>query len=185
MKKFLKISVVFMIMLACSVCVAKATTSDDLYAYLSQTFTVNGQSVTIDAENLNKAKRYLNQYPVTEAQAEEVKAQVQGTIAIMNEAKVSDYKKLSAAQKEQVKSKIVAAGNAVGAKIVFSSNSNGKTTADIYSPDGILFDSVTVSGSDGLVQTGSDYSFVVYAIAGVAVVAVAAVVISKKNKVNA
>jgi hypothetical protein len=185
MKKILKISLVFMIMLLCSVSVVKATTNDDLYSYLSQTFTVNGKSVTIDAENLNKAKRYLNEYTVTEEQAAEVKSQVEGTIAIMNEAKVSDYNQLSDTQKEQVKSKIVAAGNAVDAKIVFSSNSNGKTTADIYAPDGKLFDSISVSSSSELVQTGSDYSFVVYAIAGVAVVAVAAVVISKKNKVNA
>ena len=51
--------------------------------------------------------------------------------------------------------------------------------------NGVVFDKVSVKANKALVQTGSDYSFVVYAIAGVAIVAVAAVAISRKNKVNA
>lgn len=180
MKKFLKITIVFVILLFCAVSVVNAATNDELVKYVSKNFNIAGKSVNIGAENKRKVERYLNAHPVTNEQADQIIAKVDEAVKLMNDAGVSNPAKLNKDQKEKLVSIAKDAASIAGATISYDSKNE---TVTVYY-NGAVFDTVSVNSQKGLVQTGNDYSFVVYGIAGVAVIAVATLVIRKK-KVNA
>ena len=90
MKKFLKITIVFVILLFCAVTVVNAATNDELVKYVSKNFNIAGKSVNIGAENKRKVERYLNAHPVTNEQADQIIAKVDEAVKLMNDAGVSN-----------------------------------------------------------------------------------------------
>ena len=181
MKKVLKIALVFAILLFCNISVAKAATNEELIAYATKSFDVNGAAVQLKAADQVKVRRYLEQYPVSEENADKIIAKIDEGIAILRAANVTDPTKLPYEKKKEILALGQQAAKLAGAELTYDAKSDA---ISIYR-DGVLIDQATTS--DALVQTGSEnYSYIVYAIAGVAVVAIAGfVVYTKKGKVNA
>ena len=181
MKKVAKIVLVFAILLFCNVTVSKAATNQELIAYATKSFDVNGASVALKAADKLKVKRYLEQNPVSETEADQIIGKIDEGVALLRAAGVTDPTKLSSSKKQELLSLGQQAVKIAGAELTYDAKSDA---ISIYK-DGVLVDQATTS--DALVQTGSDnYSYIVYAIAGVAVIAIAGfVVYTKKSKVNA
>lgn len=178
MKKVLKIVLIFSILLLSLVTVAKAATNEELIAYTKKSFDINGKTVELKAADKVKVQRYLEQYPVTEEQADQIIAKIDEGIAILRAGGVTDPTKLSQAKKEEILALGQQAARIAGAELTYDAKNDA---ISIYR-NGILIDQATTS--DALVQTGeNNYSYIVYAIAGVAVVAIAGfVVYTKKSK---
>jgi len=178
MKKVLKITLIFFVILLCNISVANAATNQELIAYASKEFKIAGETVKLTATNKRKVERYLNTYPVSAEKADQIIKKIDEGVALMNAAGVSNPKKLSKDQKDKLLTLAKEAASIAGATLTYESNSDSLV---IY-VNGTVFDKVAVSGDKSLAQTGTDYSYVVYTIAGVAVVAVAAVVYRKNKK---
>lgn len=174
MKKFLRITLVLMAILLCTVTVVNAATTDELVAYASKTFTVAGEEVKLSDADLVKVKRYLADYPVSEENADKIIAKVDEAVALMNKAGVSDPTKLSKAQKDELLKIAQEAASLAGATISYD---NKDKVVSIYR-DGKLYDTASLT-SYKFVQTGSTMYVV---IALVAVIAIATVVGYRKIK---
>ena len=180
MKKVLKITLIFAILLFCNITVANAATNEELIAYATKSFDVNGKSVSLTAADKRKVERYLQQYPVTAAEADQIIAKIDAGVAILRTENVTDPTKLPAEKKQQLLSLGQQAASIAGAELTYDANSDA---ISLYR-NGVLVDQSTTS--DALVQTGKDNSYIVYVLAGVAVIAIAGfVVYTKKGKVNA
>ena len=155
MKKTLTIALLAIItIMALATGVNAATSStlaDELYA--------KGSKYGMTSADKVKIERYLKENPVTDAQANEILAKADEAIAVMEKAGVTNYDKLTKAQKNEIKS------------------------VAIYNKDGKLVE--TVSNTNGkLAYTGNVVNVVVLATTVVALVAVSAVV-ARKRIVNA
>ena len=181
MRRVLKIALVFAILLFCNVTVAKAATNEELITYATKEFDINGTVVALKAADKVKVERYLTQYPVTDNQADQIIEKIDAGIAILRGANVTDPTKLSKEKKQEILALGQEAAKIAGAELTYDAKNDA---ISIYR-DGVLIDQATTS--DALVPTGSEnYSYIVYIMAGVAVVAIAGfVVYTKKSKVNA
>ena len=169
MKKTLTIALLAIItIMALATGVNAATSStlaDELYA--------KGSKYGMTSADKVKIERYLKENPVTDAQANEILAK-----AVMEKAGVTNYDKLTKAQKNEIKSVATEAAKIVDLKLVFN-----KKSVAIYNKDGKLVE--TVSNANGkLAYTGNVVNVVVLATTVVALVAVSAVV-ARKRIVNA
>ena len=154
MKKTLTIALLAIItIMALATGVNAATSStlaDELYA--------KGSKYGMTSADKVKIERYLKENPVTDAQANEILTKADEAIAVMEKAGVTNYDKLTKAQKNEV-------------------------SVAIYNNDGKLVE--TVSNTNGkLAYTGNVVNVVVLATTVVALVAVSAVV-ARKRIVNA
>ena len=180
-KKIFSIILIFVILLLCNVTVAKAATTEELIEYASKEFDINGKTVSLKAGDKVKVERYLKQNPVTEAQADQIISKIDEGIALLRKENVTDPTKLSKAKKEEILSIGQQAASTIGLKL--TSTKDG--VISIYDESGKKIDEATTS--DALVQTGNDtnYSYVVYTIAGIAIVAIAGfIVYTKKGKLK-
>lgn len=163
MKKTLTIALLAIItIMALATGVNAATSStlaDELYA--------KGSKYGMTSADKVKIERYLKENPVTDAQANEILAKADEAIAVMEKAGVTNYDKLTKAQKNEVKSIATEAAKIVDLKLVFN-----KKSVAIYNNDGKL------------AYTGNVVNVVVLATTVVALVAVSAVV-ARKRIVNA
>ena len=174
MKKSLLISILTaVIVMACATLVNAATTAtlaDELYA--------KGKKYGMTSADKVKVERYLSENTVTDEQANAIVAKADEAIAVMEKAGVTNYDKLTKAQKNEVKSIATEAAKVVDLKLVFN-----KKSVAIYNNDGKLVE--TVSNTNGkLAYTGNVVNVVVLATTVVALVAVSAVV-ARKRIVNA
>ena len=98
MKKLVSFLVLF-VMLATVATAVNATTSntlsDELYAM--------GKKYGMTAEHKVKIDRYLADNEVTDEQANEIVAKAEAAIQVMKDAGTTSYSKLTADQKEQIK----------------------------------------------------------------------------------
>lgn len=181
MRKVLKITLVFAILLFCFATASKAATNQDLIDYATKEFDVNGKSVSLKAADKVKVERNLKKYPVTDDQADQIIEKIDAGVNILRSEDVTDPTKLTKGAKERLLNLGQQAARIAGFELTYDAKSDALS---LYR-DGVLIDQATTS--DALVQTGSEnYSYIVYAIAGVAVVAIALfVVYTKKSKVNA
>ena len=163
MKKTLTIALLAIItIMALATGVNAATSStlaDELYA--------KGSKYGMTSADKVKIERYLKENPVTDAQANEILTKADEAIAVMEKAGVTNYDKLTKAQKNEVKSIATEAAKSVDLKLVFN-----KKSVAIYNNDGKL------------AYTGNVVNVVVLATTVVALVAVSAVV-ARKRIVNA
>ena len=163
MKKTLTIALLAIItIMALATGVNAATSStlaDELYA--------KGSKYGMTSADKVKIERYLKENPVTDAQANEILTKADEAVAVMEKAGVTNYDKLTKAQKNEIKSVATEAAKIVDLKLVFN-----KKSVAIYNKDGKL------------AYTGNVVNVVVLATTVVALVAVSAVV-ARKRIVNA
>ena len=119
MKKTLTIALLAIItIMALATGVNAATSStlaDELYA--------KGSKYGMTSADKVKIERYLKENPVTDAQANEILTKADEAIAVMEKAGVTNYDKLTKAQKNEVKSIATEAAKIVDLKLVFNKKS--------------------------------------------------------------
>lgn len=175
MKKFLRITFVLMAILLCTISVVNAATKDELVAYLSKSFKVAGEEVKLSDSDILNVKKYLEQYPVSEGDADKIIAKVDEAVALVNKAGTTNLTKLSKAQKDELIKIAQEAASIAGATISYD---NKDKVVTIYK-NGEVFTTRTLDSK--FVQTGSNATMYVV-IALVAVIAVATVVGYRKIK---
>ena len=177
MKKVLKVTLVFAILLLCHVTAVKAATNEELIAYATKKFDVNGKTVELTAADKVKVQRYLNAHPVSATEADQIIAKIDEGVNVLRANNVTDPQKLSSTEKQKLLSIGQSAAKIAGAELVY----NKDQSISIFR-DG---KEVERAGSNDLVQTGADYAYIVYTIAGVAVIATAVAIVRNSRKANA
>ena len=120
-----------------------------------------------------KVERYLSENTVTDEQANAIVAKADEAIAVMEAAGTTDYRKLTDAQKDQVKSIANSAADIIDVKLVFKKN-----TVEIYNNAGKLIE--TIGNNNGkLAYTGNNVN-VVLTTSVIAVIALAITVATKR-----
>ena len=169
MKKSILISILTaVIVMACATLVNAATTAtlaDELYA--------KGKKYGMTSADKVKVERYLSENTVTDEQANAIVAKADEAIAVMEAAGTTDYRKLTDAQKDQVKSIANSAADIIDVKLVFKKN-----TVEIYNNAGKLIE--TIGNNNGkLAYTGNNVN-VVLTTSVIAVIALAITVATKR-----
>ena len=169
MKKTLAIvllAIIAVMALATGVNAATSSTlADELYS--------KGAKYGMTSADKVKIERYLAENPVTDAQANELLAKSDEAIAVMEKAGVTNYNKLTDAQKSEIKSIAIEAAKKVDLKLVFKTRS-----VEVYNNAGKLVETVTNTNGK-LAYTGNTVN-VVLAVSVVAVLAVVTVVVRKR-----
>ena len=177
MKKLLLGTILCAILVALLSTKTMAATNEELIEYVTSDHKIAGESVGIPAEDRVKAKRYLSENPVTEAQADAIIAKGNEIIELMNKANVSDPSKLSKTEKEKFMTIAKEAADVIGLKLVFHPQS-----VDIYDKDGKLIDTTTLGKK--LAYTGNSINYVLV-ISSIATIALVAGFVTKKRLANA
>lgn len=167
MKKVLTISILAVMLVLMVVTGVNATTNDNL----AETLYNMGAKYGMTKSDKLKIERYLADYPVTESEANAIVAKAEEAVKVMEDAGVTDYTKLSKAQKDQIKSIANEAASIVDVTLVFKTKE-----VEIYK-NGKLIE--TVSNNNGkLAYTGNNN--IVLVVSSIAVIALASVVARKK-----
>lgn len=173
MKKFLTISLLFVMLVMAFATVVNAATSatlaDELYA--------KGSKYGMTTADKVKIERYLSEYPVTEAQANDILAKADAAVAVMENAGVTNYDKLTTAQKNELKEIAKAVAEILDVKLVFKTGS-----VEIYK-DGRLIETVTENNGK-LAYTGNSVNSVLV-VSIIAIIALAITVVAKRTFANA
>lgn len=185
MKKILTVSILFVMLISLCTSMVSATTGaqlpDVLFSIASKYGATGGDKIKIE--------RFLADNPVTDAQADAVVAKANEIAKVLDDAGVTDAKKLSASDKNKVKTLANEAASVVGVTLSFKDQNvevykDGKliesTATVINTAQGGSGSSSAASGATKLVYTGSN-GYIALAIGSVVVVALSAVIIRKKN----
>lgn len=171
MKKTLTIAILFVMLVTLTLTGVKAATSatlaDDIYTKLSEYGLTSAEKVKIE--------RYLSDNPVTDEQASTILAKVDEAIAIMDAEGVTDYKKLSAEAKGEIKALAQSAANTIGLTLIFN-----KGTVEVYDAEGKLIETASLTNTGKLAYTGNNVNTILV-VSSIAVIALAATVVAKKR----
>ena len=179
MKKLATVTLLIVMLVGFLAGTVNAATESELLEYLSQEFTVGGETVSISEADKVKIERYLNENEVTAEQADAVIAKVDEAVAVLEAAGETDITKLS----QEDKNKLMGIANDAASVLGLSLSYDASTkTLSVYK-DGQLIESTSITSSEELVQTGMT-NYVYIAILAVVVIAIAAVVI-KRARANA
>lgn len=179
MKRLATVTLLIVMAVAFLAGTVNAATESELLEYLSQEFTVGGETVSISEADKVKIERYLNENEVTAEQADAVIAKVDEAVAVLEAAGETDITKLS----QEDKNKLMGIANDAASVLGLSLSYDASTkTLSVYK-DGQLIESTSITSSEELVQTGMT-NYVYIAILAVVVIAIAAVVI-KRARANA
>ena len=171
------ISLIMVIIAMSYITVSNAATEEELISYLSQTFNVNGGTFRIPDNYLKEAKRYVATYDVSPETADKIIAKVAGYVSKMQASGVSSTSELSKEQKQELLGTAQEVVSMANASVTYK---NDEVT--IKGEDGKTFGTYSTDEkkTNKFVQTGYDYS-VYYAIAGIAIIAIASIVILKRK----
>ena len=170
MKKSLLISILTaVIVMACATFANAATTAtlaDELYS--------KGSKYGMTSADKVKIERYLSENTVTDEQANQIMSKADEAVAVMENAGVTNYNKLTQDKKSELKTIAKETADIVGAKLVFKSGS-----VEIYDANGKLIE--TVAQNNGkLAYTGNNSVNVVLTVSVIAMIALAITVGGKK-----
>ena len=176
MKKIVTIATIFLMVVMFATTIVSAATKDslvnDLYALTSKYGVTEADKV--------KAERFLTEYPITEDQANQIYGKATEAIKILEDAGVTDVKKLDTQLTKQQKLKFQSlcqeAADIVGVTLTYRNGTaevykNGKKVEVFYFTDGKL------------AYTGNNIN-IVLVVSSVAVIALATVYIVRKKKTN-
>ena len=176
MKKIVTIATIFLMVVMFATTIVSAATKEslvnDLYALTSK------YGVT-EADKI-KAERFLSDNSITDEQANQIYAKAKEAIKVLEEAGVTDVKKLYTQLTKQQKIKFEAlcqeTASLVGARLIYRNGTvevykDGKKVEVFYFTDGKL------------AYTGNNIN-IVLVVSSVAVIALATVYIVRKKKTN-
>lgn len=169
MKRFLTISLLVAMFVMAFAGIVNATTTNTL----AEELYAKGEKYGITTADKVKIERYLSENPVTEEQANKIIAKADEAVAVMEKAGVTNYDKLTTAQKDELKSIATSAADIIDVKLVFK-----KGYVEIYNNAGKLIE--TVGENNGkLAYTGNNVN-VVLTTSVIAIIALAITVVSKR-----
>lgn len=171
MKKIMPLVIALVVSL-CFVSTASAKVNDKLLDYAKSTHKIAGENVKLSNSDIVKVERYLTQNEVTDAEATQIIAKMDEIIAVLDKAGETDLTKLSDAQKDEVLALAKEAAAVVGATLSYDNSSKVLT---VYQ-NGTKIEAISVNPY--LKQTGS--TNMIYVVAGIAVLGIAAVIVRKK-----
>ncbi len=179
MSKILKITVILMMVLLCTLSVVQAATTSELIASVSKTYKIAGKEVKLSESDLVKVKRYLTEYPVSAENADKIITKIDEAVDLMNKEGVSNPAKLSKAKKDELLKIAQEAATLAGATLTYDSSNK----SILVYKDGKQYDSLSLS-SYKFANTGSNNTTIYIITAGVAIIAVATVIGYRKFKAN-
>ncbi len=172
MRKLIASIILFVMVATLATTVVRATTAstlaDDLYKV--------GAKYGMTSAHKVKIERYVSDNNVTNSQAEQVMAKANEAVKIMEEAGTTDFNKLTAEQKNKIKTIANEAASIVGLTLTFK---NG--TVEIYK-DGKRIEALSLN-SGKLAYTGNNVNLVL--VVSSVVVALAAGFTIRKKFANA
>ena len=176
MKKIVTIATIFVMVVMLATTMVSAVTKDslvnDLYALTSKFGVTNADKV--------KAERFLVENPITDEQANQIYEIAKKAIQVLEDAGVTDVKKLekqlTKEQKLKFESLSQEAARVVGARLIYRNGTvevykDGKKVEVFYFTDGKL------------VYTGNNIN-IVLVVSSVAIIALATAYIVRKKKTN-
>lgn len=170
MKKTLIVSILMSIILFVGASVVSAATTETLADELY----VKGNKYGMTTADKVRIERYLSENPVTDEQANQIMSKADEAVAVMENAGVTNYNKLTQDKKSELKTIAKETADIVGAKLVFKSGS-----VEIYDANGKLIE--TVAQNNGkLAYTGNNSVNVVLTVSVIAMIALAITVGGKK-----
>lgn len=172
MKKILTVSIIAIMFIMLAITGVNASTKDALANRLYEIGSKYGMTTADRA----KLESYLADNPVSDAEAESVIADAEAAAKVMEEAGVTDYKKLSTEDKATVRGLANNAAGVLDVTLAFTSNG-----VEVYK-DGKLLDTITDNGGK-LVYTGNNSTVLV--VSSIAVIALVAFVVAGKKLANA
>lgn len=128
----------------------------------------------VTAADMTRLERFLGQNEVTDEQADQIIAKANEIQKILDNAKVTDYSKLTKAQKNQVLSIAQDAAKIVGAKLTYD---NRNKVVEVTDAKGNVYD---IPADSYLRTTGEDNMIYVVSASGVLLVGAAVVLYRKK-----
>lgn len=170
MKKTLIVSILMSIILFVGASVVSAATTETLADELY----VKGKKYGMTTADKVRIERYLSENPVTDEQANQIMSKADEAVAVMENAGVTNYNKLTQDKKSELKTIAKEAADVIDAKLVFKSGS-----VEIYDANGKLIE--TVAQNNGkLAYTGNNSVNVVLTVSVIAMIALAITVEGKK-----
>ena len=170
MKKTLIVSILMSIILFVGASVVSAATTETLADELY----VKGKKYGMTTADKVRIERYLSENPVTDEQANQIMSKADEAVAVMENAGVTNYNKLTQDKKSELKAIAKETADIVDAKLVFKSGS-----VEIYDANGKLIE--TVAQNNGkLAYTGNNSVNVVLTVSVIAMIALAITVGGKK-----
>ena len=170
MKKTLIVSILMSIILFVGASVVSAATTETLADELY----VKGKKYGMTTADKVRIERYLSENPVTDEQANQIMSKADEAVAVMENAGVTNYNKLTQDKKSELKTIAKETADIVGAKLEFKSGS-----VEIYDANGKLIE--TVAQNNGkLAYTGNNSVNVVLTVSVIAMIALAITVGGKK-----
>lgn len=170
MKKTLIVSILMSIILFVGASVVSAATTETLADELY----VKGKKYGMTTADKVRIERYLSENPVTDEQANQIMSKADEAVAVMENAGVTNYNKLTQDKKSELKTIAKETADIVGAKLVFKSGS-----VEIYDANGKIIE--TVAQNNGkLAYTGNNSVNVVLTVSVIAMIALAITVGGKK-----
>ena len=170
MKKTLIVSILMSIILF----VGASVVSDATTETLADELYVKGKKYGMTTADKVRIERYLSENPVTDEQANQIMSKADEAVAVMENAGVTNYNKLTQDKKSELKTIAKETADIVGAKLVFKSGS-----VEIYDANGKLIE--TVAQNNGkLAYTGNNSVNVVLTVSVIAMIALAITVGGKK-----
>ena len=167
MKKSLTIALLIVMLVMSLATVVNAATSANLADKLYE----KGAAYKV------KIERYLSENPVSDETANAILAKADEVIAIMDEAGVKNYSKLTANQKSKIKAIATEAADLVDIQLVFK-----KGSVELIK-DGKVIETITLNNGK-LAYTGNNIN-VVLVVSLIAIIALAITVVAKKTFANA
>ena len=172
MKKLLTISILAVMLVLMTITGVNATTNDNLADTL---YNIGAKYGMTKADKV-KIERYLADNPVTETEANAIVEKANAAAKVMDDAGVTDYSKLSADKKAEIKSIANQAASIIDVTLTYKSGS-----VEIYK-NGKLIETVT-NHNGKLAYTGNNNMTLV--VSSIAVIALASVAVARKKLANA
>ena len=173
MKKTLSVILLIVMILTVSTSVKAISNSE-----LSSKLYALGAKYGMTSADKVKIDRYLRDYPVTSAEADQVLAKAEEAVQLMENAGVTDYRKLSPEQKSKLQSIANEAASIVGVTLTYNDGE-----IEVYK-DGKLIETLGVTSSSKLAYTGNSVNAVLV-VSSVAVLALATIFVAKRKMANA
>lgn len=125
LQKLLSCALVLFLFAACFVQpVHAASNTGAILSAMRSGITVKGQTVRIPTSYINQAENYFASHKITDAQARYILAEINGAKAAIQDAGVTDLKKMDKATKNKVLAAAQAAANNVDLKLTIGSDKN-------------------------------------------------------------
>ena len=105
-----------------------ASNTDAILSSLRSGVMVNGKEVAIPESYINQTENYFIAHQISDAQAEYILAEIAGAKAALQQAGVTDLKKMDSATKQRILAAAQASANEIDLKLTVDSDKNIKMT---------------------------------------------------------